>query len=377
MKRITQPLGAAPEYHAFAMWRFGAALLIMAYHFLHYSDEVDAWARWFEHMLPLLDMFFMISGFLIYERYADKLRRPAAYLPFIWRRLARLYPLHAATTGFFILVGIAWQFGLIHSYAGAARYDWSTLPANILLMQGWGLTDALTFNYVSWSLSAEWFCYLAAPLVVFAALRAGAAGLIALAVIAYAGTEYAIAQGWTFGESMGETKTWGAYRAFASFALGALAVRLVDARPLAVRSHWWGWLMMALLIWMMFQNVEFYLIIALMVLALYLAGAAERQNPAGMQWSRPLMPVMAVSFGVYLWHPVIETIFMSLVWKRILAGWAPFSVEAFIILPCIVSIAVALVSCYCYEKPVGAWLAARYPAPNGALAGNKTARQGG
>src|SRR5690606_17171032 len=90
---------------------------------------------------------------------------PGSYARFLVRRVARFYPLYLATLAFFVVVGAAVQAGFA-STGVDGRYDFSALPANILLMQGWGLTDTLTFNYVGWTLSAEWFCYLTLPAIV-------------------------------------------------------------------------------------------------------------------------------------------------------------------------------------------------------------------
>ncbi len=350
---------AMPTFYSFAIWRFLAALLIMTYHFMHFAENGQAWARWFEHMLPLLDLFFMVSGYLIYDRYRAKLSRPGSYLPFLAKRLARLYPLHLATTGFFVLVGAAWSAGLVNSEAGALRYDWTMLPVNLLLMQAWGIPETLTFNYVSWSLSAEWFCYLMMPVLLFAASQAGMAGIVVLAATFYGFTEFTISQDWTLGKTIADTKIWGAYRAFGSFCLGALAVHLVAMRPFAIRSHVWGWGVGAVLIAMMFADVNYYLIMAGMVLALVLSGSAEHDNPDGMAFARPLMPVMAVSFGIYLWHPVVETILFSLLWNRWIGPVTGLPIELLMLPAAVITIVVALASHRLYEKPVGDWLVAR------------------
>ena len=172
------------QFRLFGFWRLFAAGLVMSYHYSHYAPENSAVIiAWFEKMMPLLDMFFMISGFLIFQRYHDRIDTPKDYAGYLLKRFARLYPLHLMTTGFFILVAVALSLGLIHSHGaadGASRYDWATLPANLALLQGWGVTDDLNFNYVSWSLSAEWFCYLMLPIIILASRRAGMFGLFAL-----------------------------------------------------------------------------------------------------------------------------------------------------------------------------------------------------
>ena len=130
------------QYRIFGVWRLLAAFLVMAYHFSHYAPENSvAVIAWFERLMPLLDMFFMVSGVLIYQRYAERVLSWEGYKSYLIRRLARLYPLHLLTTGFFVLVGFAIMAGFIRSHGaegGMERYDWSELPSNLLLRPGLG-----------------------------------------------------------------------------------------------------------------------------------------------------------------------------------------------------------------------------------------------
>ena len=102
---------------------------------------------------------------------------------FIRRRFARLYPLHLATLGFYVMVGAAASIGLL-SVVRDSKYAFNELPANLLLVHAWGFSSQLSFNYVSWSISAEWFVYLLFPLIAWAAARPR--GLLAVAA-AFAG----------------------------------------------------------------------------------------------------------------------------------------------------------------------------------------------
>ncbi len=183
------------HFRIFETWRLVAALLVMFYHFLRYGPgDQQALSNMLERLLPLLDMFFMISGFLILLRYGDKLANWADYRIFLLKRLVRFYPLYLATLAFFIIVGMAVKLGLVVS-TQPERYDPALIPQNLLLVQAWGVTDHLSFNYVSWSLSAEWFCYLLLPVFVFIMARAGARGLVLLACLGIALMELAIAIG--------------------------------------------------------------------------------------------------------------------------------------------------------------------------------------
>ncbi len=177
-------------------------------------------------LLPLMDMFFMISGFLILLRYGETLTSVRAYRSFLVRRLARFYPLYLVTFLFFVLVGMALHAGLVSS-TQPGRYDPGFLWQNLALVQAWGTTDHLSFNYVAWSLSAEWFCYLLLPVFVLVIRHAGWKGLAALALAAIALLEAATEAGVIPFSSWLLADTFGAYRAFADFALGGLVMLLV------------------------------------------------------------------------------------------------------------------------------------------------------
>ena len=89
--------------------------------------------------------------------------------------------MHIATLAFYVLIAALLHLGLVH-VKNAARYPFSDIPAQILLLHAFD-GQRLTFNFPSWSLSAEMFCYLLFPLVAFIGLRRPKL-VIALAVAA-------------------------------------------------------------------------------------------------------------------------------------------------------------------------------------------------
>lgn len=340
------------EYRLFGLWRLIAALLVMAYHYGHYAPDPEPVIAWFEMMSPLLDMFFVLSGFLIFERYGWRGMDSAGFARFLARRLARLYPLHILTLSFFFVIAIAVNMDWVQSDGGMARYDFSGLPANLLLMQAWGVHDALTFNYVSWSLSAEWFAYLCFPLLLIAFRTARLPGLILLLTLVIAGLEFADAGAVDKKGLWQEAKLWGAYRVLADFVYGAVISVFVQRFPLSLASLSPAWLAMAIAVAWMFAGVNFYPVLGLIGLAIYLGACAERANPEQSGWMRPLMPLAAVSFGIYLWHPVSEVLFLSLGWRRFLEPAGVFSFHAFVLVPAMASIAIALFSARFVEAPM-------------------------
>ena len=91
---------AQPKQHfrILEFWRLAAALLVMIFHFVEYGTGAALVLGDLLHrLLPLMEMFFMISGFLIMLRYSDTLlAEPGSYRRFLVRRVARLYPLYLA-----------------------------------------------------------------------------------------------------------------------------------------------------------------------------------------------------------------------------------------------------------------------------------------
>jgi len=111
-----------------------------------------------------VDFFFMLSGFVIWLNYADRLRKDGLTgMPrFLWRRLARIYPLHL-----FMLCG-AILFVCAHIALGKTiplEFPIRELPLHVLLVQNWGFTDHLTWNSPAWSISCEFAAYLLFPLL--------------------------------------------------------------------------------------------------------------------------------------------------------------------------------------------------------------------
>lgn len=338
-------------------WRISAAMLVMIFHFLSYgpASAIHAADRLYS-LLPLMDMFLMISGFLIMLRYADKLLlEPGSYAKFLTRRLARFYPLYFLTLIYFILVGVAVHLGLVGSDA-AGRYDFTDLPANILLLQGWGTTDTLTFNYVGWTLSAEWFCYLTLPAVVLVNRRYGQWGLIALTLASILALEAAVAAGIIPFSTWLVADTWGAYRAFADFAIGACIAVAVRDSKWNLKSHLPGWAMFALSVVCMWNGASGYLVLALLAASIFLAALAERSNPAAAGFLRPFDTIAGVSFSIYLIHPVIASTMLGIVWRRILEPTDLMNFYSFWIIPIAMTIALALASTRYFEGPVAKFL---------------------
>ncbi len=109
-----------------------------------------------------VDVFFVLSGFILAWNYGDAgstLLQPANLRRFVIKRFARIYPLHLAT---FLLVVALWGFARLVGFelSGETEYSAWTAIANVLNLHAWGVTEAISWNGPSWSISAEWFAYV-------------------------------------------------------------------------------------------------------------------------------------------------------------------------------------------------------------------------
>lgn len=146
-------------------WRGVCALLVVV---LHLNNHV-AWsfldAPWVLNFDRFVDFFFVLSGFVIAASYGERLRHGYGVAPFALRRFGRLYPLHIAMLAAVMIYAVCRVLLPISEFDPRAVfdggiYDFTAIFTNILLLQGIGFENHLTWNYPSWSISAEFYTYL-------------------------------------------------------------------------------------------------------------------------------------------------------------------------------------------------------------------------
>jgi peptidoglycan/LPS O-acetylase OafA/YrhL len=146
--------------------RFIVAFLIILHHFQAAGPHALAETLHpvFERGGFLLTNFFLIdSGYVLMRVYQEALKR-GAMTPgdFVLKRVLRVVPAHLMMG-----LGLAGLVILSTSVGVAPRnpewFDWSQFPAQILLVQSFGVPGGLGWNAPTWSISALIGCYLAFP----------------------------------------------------------------------------------------------------------------------------------------------------------------------------------------------------------------------
>jgi len=125
-----------------------------------------------------VDFFFVLSGFVIAYAFRSQLEA-RAWLPFVIRRVGRLWPLHVATLAVLVAIALAASLAGLHI---SGEYYWA-IPANLTMTQAWGYLDYWSWNGPSWSISTEMFAYLLFAMLAWMA-RGRALDLACTAVLA-------------------------------------------------------------------------------------------------------------------------------------------------------------------------------------------------
>lgn len=143
--------------------RFLAALFVLVF---HYGDAAPAHLRelhgFFGRGYLATDFFLLLSGFVLARAYgAAVLDGAISHGRFLAKRLARSYPAHLITLTA-LVVAVLTSEVVGHQLDHPERFAWSALPAQLLMIQGWGVGGG-TWNVPSWSISALITCYAVFP----------------------------------------------------------------------------------------------------------------------------------------------------------------------------------------------------------------------
>jgi peptidoglycan/LPS O-acetylase OafA/YrhL len=314
-----------------------AISLVIAYHYFDFSpppgyQPASLLSRlyvYFERCIAVgwsgVDLFFVLSGFLIGGILLDARQSPRYFRTFYMRRFFRIIPIYYVWTAAFLVTALL--FGWISgSLARIARFDWGMIPVQLLFLQNVGFltygTLARAWLSPTWSLAVEEQFYLVSPLLVrWLSRRALYAVLVTVFVAAPLFRLWARTADFSFMNDLGwaytlmpsradglclgilaallwkdlRVRSWlqqnaGAIRvAAAGFAVGVVVLARWSPKFSALPMQSVGFTWMAL----------FYSLLLLLVLA----------NPQGMLGSIARVPILReigkVSYCLYLIHLVV------------------------------------------------------------------------
>ncbi|MGU7775518.1 acyltransferase family protein [Burkholderia sp. MR1-5-21] len=300
--------------------RGAAALLVVVFHMFLAMHQL--WFGLARNGYLAVDLFFVLSGFVICSAYGRRLDSAAESRIFILRRFGRLYPVFIVTT----LMHYAVYNSVVALLARSGHYYAPEIPTPAELLSLGTMTQALNLfdHYVgngsAWSTSDEFYVYLLFCLMCIT-LR-GKARLAAFAGFAIAGYGVAV---WaavylgkclTHGECFTSTISFGWARCIAGFFAGALVAEFRNIgtfRALRGNVAQLATLAIAVAFVIYADRLPGLACAAPLVFAPLIASLADDRGPvAALLNMRPFQYLGRISYSLYLTHAVFCLAFDSI-----------------------------------------------------------------
>lgn len=353
----TSAAGRAPagQIETIQALRAVAALLVVFGHAAHETEAIgprvglNAIDPSFLHWGIGVDIFFVISGFIMVHTSADLFGRPGAWRIFLARRIARIVPLYWLLTSV-LLLGSLVAPRLLNVPVG----DWQHVLASYLFIPSLrGGDETRPVMALGWTLNLEMFFYVLFAAVTLLPLKRG---MIALALM-----------------------------------ITGLALAGAILRPSQVQLAFWTqqiileFLFGCLLALLYRQGVRLPAAGAVLLVALGFAGMvkvhgldAEGAIPPALRWGIPAVLIVGsaalyrgappriallltglgnASYSLYLFHPFALRPLRE-VWVKLVGAALPLEIYIAVALA-VAAIASALLYRW-VERPIGQWL--RFPA---------------
>lgn len=261
-----------------------------------------------------VDLFFMISGFVIAYVYTDSIQQKNGYRRFLQRRFSRIFPLHLLT--FFAVFSL---YGLL-SFVGlpvnkSPSSDIGCIAQTIFLLHGiFPCGNGIYFNGASWSISAELVMYLCFPL--FASMARWhrwlpiALAVFVLVIIFFIQTKAnnIIYFDWTNQSAP--------LRALPSFLLGIGVFNFRSSIARLPSSGTLFWVSVTALTFSMLKDAPTLLTLILVYLTVVITVAADAQG--GTRFVKRLAPLGQLTYSIYMWHGLIIMIIINGIGDKLL-----------------------------------------------------------
>ncbi|MBC7574371.1 MAG: acyltransferase, partial [Herminiimonas sp.] len=269
-----------------------------------------------------VDLFFVLSGYVIFSAYHNRIRNRADIESFVLRRFGRLFPLLIFATVVYVLLDnllIAAHRAFLAAglppllLSPPLAFDipgFFEILGTVTLTHGLGLFDRLILNYASWSISTEFHVYLLF-LVVVVTIPAKVRTL----VVAMLCTTALAANCWLsiyvrhclekFGCG-GATYDFGFIRCIAFFTLGMLVYKLPKPNPRFVAPAQWLVLLLAGLFFWAAESYPKAMFLDALLFPFLIYAISTDQGFLGKLFGTGFFQMLGQrSYSLYLLHPVL------------------------------------------------------------------------
>lgn len=149
------------KYRSLEALRGIAALLVALFHSNFIAGSPN---NLIQQGTIFVDFFFILSGFVLFFAYFEKIQKGLNFKFFITLRFGRVYPLHLFMLIVWLPVILAkayayYQLGVGHNDP-FTHNNIATFISNVLLINSLGLHSDISWNYPAWSISVEFFTYI-------------------------------------------------------------------------------------------------------------------------------------------------------------------------------------------------------------------------
>lgn len=282
--------------------RGAAAVFVMVYHFHLTLVATGPLSTIVLHGYLAVDLFFMLSGFLMAHVYGQALEAGTfRQRRFLLHRIARIYPLYLVATLTFLAIAM--------SRSDGSATTFTVLAANLVMLQSLGNLPSL--DPPAWSVSTEMVAYLLFPAIAMVCLRSsrrvaigtGLAALLLILAMTLAASRHYIGAPIAKGELDLFFSPYTLARCLAGFIIGQLLYRLHRSGNLAGLlgrnlSQCAVLLLVLATLAQALSDFPAYLALILLIATL----AQDRGVISRICASPPLMLLGKVSFGIYLLH---------------------------------------------------------------------------
>lgn len=303
-------------------------------------------------LAQFVDLFFVISGFVIAYVYAGRMRSFADFGRFMQRRIGRLIPLHWLTLLASVLVYAAASMAAANvSHAPAFRAD--CIAATAFLVPAPASCGPYRFNGVSWSIAAEMAMYLLFPLMAWMGARQRWAPLLLGALALLASLGFLLSRFGAVG-----VDEWvllpPAVQALPSFLIG---VGLWFGRDLLRRTPR-PRSILAVALLMMFGAIAFHASAPVVLGSIYIvtaaAIAADLAKSAAPS-TRRAAALGQLTYSMYMWHPIFILVLLNALGDKIL-NLAPGPMIALAVATYALILVWSYLSLVLFENPARRWI---------------------
>lgn len=332
--------------------RFIVGSMIILYHFREAAPvPLPQLHPVFDRGYLLTDFFIIDSGYILARIYGDRLAAGQASLrAYVRQRLMRVIPAHLVVS--LILIAIVGGAALAGVTPSNPRwFDWSQLPAQVLLMQSYGVPGGQGWNAPTWTLSALIGCYLLLPWICRALWRWPPALVVAGAVTFVLATN--VAATFWFGDPLYRLPMqFGILRALPLFLLGVAAAFYGSRVYVAPRiARFIGGMAAIALAGIQAFGAFSLLSLFLMTVIIWAAGAVPVLKP-----SRLIEHLALMSFSMFLTNEVSRIVWFGVLDAAGQDAWSTGVRWTLWTAGFVGAFAAAAVFRYGFDRPAQTWL---------------------